>query len=90
MEGGQYHNPNNADVVTAERELKPSNEAPANKISTKSTGDPKLPYKNIYLWVKDVNYSDEPHRKYAPMRISEEDHSPKTFSLTISISWSAH
>ena len=59
MEGYQSHNNNKYDVVSYQRQPKPSNEVPANAPSTEDDDYPKLLYTPLYVWLKQVKYSDK-------------------------------
>ena len=54
MEGNQYHNNENAAVVSAEGKPTSSNEDPYRATSTESADEPKRPYAPLGVWVKEV------------------------------------
>ena len=54
MEGNQYHNNENATVVSAEGKPTSSNEDPYRATSTESAGDPKPPYEPLDMWLNNL------------------------------------
>ena len=63
MEGDQYHNSDNDAVIDAKVHWKPSNKASTIVPYTEASGDPKLPYAILDVWVKETKYYDKSQRE---------------------------